>query len=179
MSEESQDNSSKNKEFFELYGQCQIRILSFLFVMVHNETDAEDLLQDTATVMLEKFETFQKGTNFTAWGIMIAKNKALNFLRKNSKSRPYLNDELYTRITELEMQDKEDMTDRSIALDKCFRELEKPDQEILKMRYYQEHSMKKIAELLGRSKTGIYHTLARIHDLLYRCIKNTMATGQV
>jgi hypothetical protein len=35
--------------------------------------------------------------------------------------------------------------------------------------------MKKIAEFYGRSKTGIYHTMARIHSMLHGCIKVTMA----
>lgn len=35
MDLKSQNNASRNRLFFELYGQCQTRILSFLFVMVH------------------------------------------------------------------------------------------------------------------------------------------------
>ena len=179
MDKKLREYSNKNKDFFDLYGQCQMRILSFLYVMVHNENDAEDLLQDTAATMLEKYGTFQKGTNFTAWGITIAKNKALNFLRSSAKSRPRFSDDVYNRIVELEVKEGDTVSDRAIALDRCLKKLESADLEILKMRYYKELSMKKIAEILGRSKTGIYHTMARIHNLLAVCIKQTMRMEEV
>lgn len=179
MDKTERERHSRNKEFFDLYGQCQLRILSFLYVMVHNESDAEDLLQDTAATMLENFHTFKKGTNFTAWGIMIAKNKALNFLRKKTKSRARFSNEIYERIVELETKEEDKVYDRSVALDKCLKKLESTDLEVLKMRYYKEYPMKKIAEVLGRSKTGIYHTLARIHNLLAVCIKQTMRMGEI
>ena len=77
-------NNSRNREFFKLYGQCQNHVFSILYMLVHNEADAEDLLQDTAATLLEKFDQYEEGTNFRAWAVTIAKNKALNVLRKNS-----------------------------------------------------------------------------------------------
>jgi RNA polymerase sigma-70 factor, ECF subfamily len=165
----------RNKQFFELYGQCQKRIFSFLFIMVHNEADAEDLFQDTAAAMLENFDSYTPGTNFTAWGLTIARNKAITFLRKNAKAFPCFNDDLYERIAEAETKDQDSFADRAAALEKCLNKLDSIDQKILNLRYEQDYSMKRIAELFGRSKTGLYHTLARIHNVLHQCVKITMA----
>ncbi len=173
------DSKSRNREFFELYGQCQNRVFSVLFMLLHNESDAEDLLQDTAATMLEKFDQYKPGTNFTAWAITIAKNKALNFLQKNARVRPSFRDDIYERIAELEVKEEEQFSDRTSALQKCLKKLVVLDQNILEMRYHQEFSMKKIAEHLGRSKTGIYHTMARIHTLLHRCVKKSMSGGRL
>lgn len=179
MGKSDQNQTNRNKEFFDLYGQCQMRVLSFLYVMVHNENDAEDLLQETAATMLEKFDTFEQGTNFTAWAIVIAKNKAYNFLNRNAKSRPLFSSDLYDRIVEMEITQGDAVSERASALDKCVKMLDGGDREILKMRYYKELPMKKIAETLGRSKTGIYHSLARIHNMLAGCIRQAMRTGLV
>lgn len=178
MQDENKEILSRNRQFFEFYGRSQYRLLSFLFMMVHNETDAEDLLQDTAATMLEKFEQYQQGTNFTAWGMMIAKNKAINFLNKNAKTRPQFRQDLYERISEIEMKESEDNSQRAAAMKKCLEKIQDADKKILQMRYEDDCSMKKIASILGRSKTGIYHTLARIHSLLNNCIKTQM-TGQI
>ncbi len=175
MSEEV--HNSRNREFFRLYGQCQNSIFSILFMLVHNEADAEDLLQDTAATMLERFDQYEQGTNFRAWAMTIARNKALNFLKRNSRVRPLLNSDIYERIAELEIREDEQFSERASALQKCFNKLEATDRNILQMRYQQDYSMKKISELLGRSKTGIYHTMARIHSLLYRCVKARMSGG--
>lgn len=179
MNDGMSNKTTRNKRFFELYGQCQNRLFSFLFMMVHNEADAEDLLQDTAATMLEKFETYELGTNFTAWGMTIAKNKAINFLRKNLKTRPQFRDDFYERIAQLETREKDTFSDRALAMETCLKRLEDPDKKMLQMRYEQEYSMKKIAEVFGRSKTGIYHTMARIHNLLHNCIKLKMTSGQI
>lgn len=179
MNDGPQDNPNKNREFFELYGRCQTRVFSFLFMMVHNEADAEDLLQDTMATMFENFDKFQQGTNFTAWGMTIARNKAINFMRKNANVRPFLKDDLYEQIAELEMKEEEDFSARSVALEKCLKKLVDLDRKFLQMRYQQELPMKKISELLGRSKTGVYHTMSRIHDVLFRCIKRVMAVERI
>jgi len=179
MNDDINNNLGKNRRFFELYGQCQNRLFSFLFMMVHNEQDAEDLLQDTAASMLEKFETYEPGTNFTAWSMTIAKHKAINFLRRNAKTRPRFRDDFYERIAQLESREDDHFSDRALAMETCLKRLEGPDKRILQMRYEQEHSMKKIAEILGRSKTGIYHTMARIHNLLLSCIRAEMTNGQI
>ena len=174
MSRDSHKNTDTNRIFFQLYGNCQNRIFGFLLMMVHNENDAEELLQETAAAMWEKFDNFEQGTNFTAWAITIARHKAINFLRKKTRLRPLLSDDIYKRISELEAKEEEDNSDRASALKKCMKTLKDSDQKLLQMRYEYEMSMSNIAELFGRSKIGIYQTLARIHNLLYLCIKKTM-----
>ena len=172
------EDKIRNKEFFKLYGQCQDRVYSFLCMLVHNESDAEDLLQDTAASMLENFDDFKAGSNFTAWAMTIAKNKAFNFIKRNSRVRPMLSDDIYDLLVEAEEKDDEVFDERASCLQKCFGKLNEQDRDLLMKRYYQEYPMKKIAEILGRSKTGIYHTLARIHTLLHKCVKAEMVKGQ-
>lgn len=174
MDNESQVNP-RNKQFFELYGQCQHRLYSFLLILVHNEADAEDLFQDTAAAMLENFDSYAHGTNFTAWSMTIARNKAVSFLRKNAKSFPCFSDEIYNRFAEAEMKDQDCFPERAAALEKCIGKLDAVDQKIVQLRYEQDYSMNRIAELFGRSKTGLYHTLARIHNVLHQCVRTTMS----
>ena len=168
--------SERHELFFQLYGNCQNKLYSFLYMMLHNENDAEDIQQETAAAMWEEFENFKEGTNFTAWAITIARNKAINFIKKNSRSRALLRDEFYTRITEYIKNDKDDYSDRASAMRDCVKKLEESDQKILKMRYDSNIATQKVAEILGRSKKGIYHTMARIHSVLHDCIKRNLAS---
>ena len=56
----------RHAEFLRLYTKYQHRILSYIFVLVPNRTDAEDLLQDTAVLLWAKFDEFESGTDFAA-----------------------------------------------------------------------------------------------------------------
>lgn len=164
----------KHRLFFQLYGRCQHYLHGFLFMMVHSESDAEDLLQETAATMWEHFDKFQPGTNFAAWGFKIAKSKAINFIKRNALTRPHLSAHLYERIADLERQEKNDMNGRQDALRRCVKKLKELDRKFLEIHYEQNAGMKKMAEMYGRSTTGIYHTMARIHTALHKCIQRTL-----
>ena len=70
------DNTNAGYEaFLQLLTANQSRIMGFILAMVPNRSVADDILQETTLLMWEKFKNFQDGTNFTAWGISIAKNK--------------------------------------------------------------------------------------------------------
>ena len=170
------DNSpeERHKIFFQLYANYQNRLLGYLYMMLHNENDAEDILQETAATLWEQFDTFEPGTNFSAWATRIARNKALNFLKKNSRSRVHFGDDFYDRISVIEVEDDQALSERSQALKKCLKKLSKTDMELLSVRYIKGSPMKTIAETFGRSKTGIYHSMARIHNLLHSCIERSL-----
>jgi RNA polymerase sigma-70 factor, ECF subfamily len=57
-------------------------LYNFACWLVHNSSDAEDLVQDTYLKALRSFASFQSGTNFRAWIFQILRN---NFLSSCSK----------------------------------------------------------------------------------------------
>jgi RNA polymerase sigma factor (sigma-70 family) len=57
-------------------------LYNFARWLVHNSTDAEDLVQETYLKALRGFASFQPGTNFRAWMFRILRN---NFLSSCSK----------------------------------------------------------------------------------------------
>src|SRR5712691_4502205 len=57
-------------------------LYNFARWLVHNQNDAEDLVQETYLKALRSFASFQPGTNFRAWIFQILKN---TFLSSRSK----------------------------------------------------------------------------------------------
>jgi RNA polymerase sigma-70 factor (ECF subfamily) len=165
---------TKSQLFFQLFIGCQNRIYTFLLMMVHNDSDAEDLLQETASAMWEHFDEFEQDRSFTAWGIGIARNKALNFLRKNVATRAHFKEETYTRIIEIATQNPDNQAEHLKALKTCLEKLQPLDRKMITLRYERNVAIKKIGEIFGRSPAGIYKTMARIHAVLERCVKAAM-----
>lgn len=165
---------SEKTQFIEYYAREQKRIFLYILSMVHHQSDAEDILQQTASEMWSQFDRFEKGTNFVSWGIAIAKYKVLGYWKKQRKQRQFLSLEVYEQVAR-ELQNAEGRSDnRKSALQGCLKKLKESDRQMLSMHYEGGLSYLGIAEQLNRSKTGIYKIMARVHADLQRCIKRTL-----
>ena len=77
----SQDNKSL-PGFEELAMPLFDSLYNFARWLVHNQNDAEDLVQETYLKALRSFASFQPGTNFRAWMFRILKNTFLSSCSK-------------------------------------------------------------------------------------------------
>ncbi len=76
--------------FEELYRGTSRGVFAFLYAMVRNRWDAEDLTQDTYLKIKIHIGQYRRGTDFRAWMFQIAKNLALNHLKAASRVAPLL-----------------------------------------------------------------------------------------
>jgi RNA polymerase sigma-70 factor, ECF subfamily len=160
--------------FIELYSREQKKIFLYILGMIHRQSDAEDILQQTASDMWRLFERFEKGTNFASWGIEIAKYRILSYRKIQSKSRLFLSQEVYDQVAGELQNDESHFGKRTNALQGCLKKLKESDRKMLSMHYEDSLSYTKIAEQLNLSKLGIYKVMARIHTNLKRCIDQTL-----
>ena len=84
---------SQTENFLHLLMANHRRIYAFILGMIANRSDADDLMQETTTVMWRKFGEFEGGTDFVAWGVTIAKYRILNYRQKNRHTRIQFSDE--------------------------------------------------------------------------------------
>ena len=77
----SQDDKSL-PGFEELAMPLFNSLYNFARWLVHNQNDAEDLVQETYLKALRSFASFQRGTNFRAWMFRILKNTFLSSCSK-------------------------------------------------------------------------------------------------
>jgi len=75
-------NDTSGTGFEELAMPLLDSLYNFARWLAHNETDAEDLVQDTYLKALGSFASFQQGTNFRAWMFKILKNTFLSSCSK-------------------------------------------------------------------------------------------------
>ncbi len=60
-------------------------LFNFAFYLTGNESDADDLVQDTMLRAFRAISTYQQGTNARAWLFKIAKNHFINDYRKRTR----------------------------------------------------------------------------------------------
>lgn len=162
--------------FARLLEQSRGRIFGYLLAIVQNFADAEDLYQQTALVLWEKFSQFELGTDFGSWATSIAHFNAMNFLRRRSRRKQLFSEAALDRLAATEAQLKSsDLELRSSALDFCLETLSHRQRQLLGMRFDGERSLQDIAAAERRSVAAVSMTLTRIRKSLLSCIERRVA----
>lgn len=159
--------------FFQLFIANQQRLYAYILASVHNYSEADDIMQETATVLWRRFGEFQEGTSFIAWGISIARNHILRYFNERKRSRLQFDNDLLQQLADLTLEDTE--SGRFAVLKKafreCFEQLSENNRNMLRLRYKDGAKIKDIANSMHKPVQAIYKTVSRVHDALQRCIE--------
>lgn len=164
--------------FFQLFMSCQKNLYAFILASVRNYNDADDILQDTATVMWRKFNEFDKNTNFTAWGISISKNLIKKYYSERKRSRIQFNDKLFQKISKTMEKSVGQVDRRQEALKRCSKKLNDSGHTLIDMRYGNGMTIKAISKRLNRSVESLYKAISRLQDALQKCINKELLKSE-
>jgi RNA polymerase sigma-70 factor, ECF subfamily len=164
----------KGIEFVELLTQHQRSLYGYIYTMVRNSSDSDDLLQETNVVLWNKRQEYKMGTSFTAWACRIAFYKIQNFLRSKGRSRVFFSDKLLSKLSDLHINREELHTIHTTMLVYCLEKLSLASQQLLKLCYDETHTIQEVAEQLGRPAGSVYNTLSQIRFKLWKCIQNAL-----
>jgi RNA polymerase sigma-70 factor (ECF subfamily) len=166
-------------DFMKLVFENERRIYAYIYVLVPNQVEADDLFQDTVTVMWEKYKEYIPKSDFGAWGVGIAYNMVRNYRRKKARSRLRFAEDVEQFIEGDASKALSTLDYRLDALKLCLSKLDTEDKKIIRLKYEQNWSAKEIAEKIGYSMKNIYVKLARANDFLVRCIRISLAEQNV
>jgi RNA polymerase sigma-70 factor (ECF subfamily) len=172
------DDAARYGEFIHLFSQHHSHILAYIYKLVHDHHDADDLFQRTSIVLWTRFDTYESGSNFLAWARQIAYFEACNFLRTSGRRRLRFNDDLLEMLAD-EQQDLADESDRRLeALTGCMRKLGGKDREVVRQAYNGEQTIKELADMLGWATQTLYNRLGRIRKQLMECVEQKLAVEE-
>jgi RNA polymerase sigma-70 factor (ECF subfamily) len=166
------DESRDPLAFSDLLRDARSRVFGYLLALVQNMADAEDLYQQTALLLWEKFDQYQPGTDFGSWATTVAHFTALNFLRRQSRRRHLFSEAALQRLSEIQNDLKSsDCTARGEALAHCVAALPEGERRLVRMRYEGERSIEDIARNEQRTVGAVYTALSRIRKALLACVE--------
>ncbi len=138
-----------------------------------NDADlAKDIAQDCWTTIISRMHTLKDINSFGSWALRIVYSKSLDELRKGSRKRK--NQEEYAKDYDREtvVESEVDRYNLKITLLKCINGLSVHQQEVIKLFYVEEYSLKEISELLnistGTAKSRLFHA----RENLKKSLKN-------
>ncbi len=162
----AEESSQAVINFTELYHKNATPVFYYLYSLVHNITDAEDLTSQTFVTALENLSKLRDPLNFTPWIFTIARNKAFDFFRK-SQRRPIVDydEELDQRKAvgrELCQTDQDRLRD----LERLISRLDPLEQEYLRLRIVADLPFAEIALILSEPETRIKKKYYRLLERL-------------
>jgi RNA polymerase sigma-70 factor, ECF subfamily len=170
----STGNKSFSVEFLRLFVVHQKSIYTYILALVHNPSEAEDIMQDVVALMWERFDEFKTGTNFGAWGVTIARYKVLEYHHRKKSEYAFFSDQLFDYLSQISSERINTIENQTKALQQCLLKLRESDRALIQHRYENGLSVKQIAENMQRSAAGMYKVMARIHHALLRCVRLTL-----
>ena len=158
--------------------QHQRRIFSYIYTLVPDRHDAEDILQETSLVICDKFHEFQSGSDFVAWACQIAWWRVRASRQKFARSKVIFDDSVLEAVANTAATMAEEIDLRHSALEQCLRKLHQRDRELIMTRYEPGCDVTEAASRSGRSLVAAYKALGRIRKLLLDCVTNQLTTNQ-
>jgi RNA polymerase sigma-70 factor (ECF subfamily) len=169
----------KNAEFAARLREHQTQLFGYIYSLVRDLDDADDLFQQTSLVLWDKFELFDPSKSFVAWACGVARFEVSNFLRSRSRKRLYFTDELGMILIDAhEELEHERLEERRAALAGCMKKLRVGDQQLLDDCYGRSARIPEIARGRGRSSQSIHNSLRRIRRALFECMSRSLALGE-
>ncbi|HYG73807.1 MAG TPA: sigma-70 family RNA polymerase sigma factor [Planctomycetota bacterium] len=178
-----QDAAAGSVEAFsELVLLHQGRVRAYLGRYVRDAATADDLAQEVFLAAYRTLNTYSGSSTLGVWLIGIARNRALTFLRDESRRKTRESGRFEAqmvewRIEQAEAQD-EKLSNREItALEACVKTLPEHSSKLVSEYYFKARNLVDIAKELGRKESAVRMNLLRVRHALKDCIENRLLSG--
>jgi RNA polymerase sigma factor (sigma-70 family) len=146
------------------------RIFSIAYSVLGNASDSEDIAQETIMRGFERMGSLKKPEKFSGWISQIAKNLALDFLRKSERKNRQLNED-HQIIAAPRESDNRDLNMVIAKLPLKFRQT-------LMLYYFNGENSSEVAELLGLTAHGVRSRLRRARVMLHKLLTEGGENGK-
>jgi RNA polymerase sigma-70 factor, ECF subfamily len=171
------DRAERADEFAALFSRHARQVYGYILTLTPHWADAEDVFQETSTIIWQKFGEFESGTNFIAWACRIAYYRAIWFHERQKKLAIPFGRQFFDLVAAETLSQQDVLEDRHSALADCIKRLVERDRELVEHAYAEGTTIKDAAVQLGRSPDAVYKALKRIHRELFECVEAAMGNG--
>jgi len=164
----------RTQEFLELLTQHDRALSVYVYSLVQNSVEADDILQQTKMTLWRCFDQFETGTHFLAWARKTAFHQVLTFRRQKKREHLPLSEE----TLELLHHEVEKLGDqgegRREALKACLAKLPTAHRQMVMLRYFEDLEIDQVAERVKSTVAAVYRALSRIRLTLHQCVEKQL-----
>jgi RNA polymerase sigma-70 factor (ECF subfamily) len=156
-------------------------IFNFIFRMVHDREQVEDLTQEAFIKAFSSLKSFNEEYAFSTWLYKIATNNCIDYIRKRKLQMYSINKPIESRDSDFtfELPDESYEADRELIDDQRARMLKEaieqlPDKyrRVIHLRHVDEKSYEEIAAMLKLPIGTVKAHIFRAREMLYKQLKH-------
>lgn len=152
------------------------QLFGYIFSLVRNLADAEDLFQETCVALWEQFDRFAIGTNFAAWSATVARFRVLKFLERRPRPKVAFSEAAHSHLLQVAAEaDPQQQDARREALALCVEKLPERQRTLVWEVYSGKAQVAQVAGKLRRTTHSVYSSLRHIRAILLRCVEDALA----
>ena len=171
-SRQSGTSSAAQQRFLSLFLRSEREIYRYVAALVPNVLDAEDIVQQTAISLWEKFDAYDPAQPFTPWACRFALNKVRQWIERRQRWQALLEgglaEELAQRLEEL----RPELEIRLRHLEGCLKKLPEDQRSLVEGPYYRRDPIETLAGASNRSVAATYKALQRVRQTLQGCMES-------
>lgn len=168
--------SNRNARFVREFACHEEAIRAYVRRLVPSRSDCDDILQEVAMILWEKFDEFHEGGNFRSWAFGFARYKVLSWLRDNGRRRLVLDSDVVSMIADESIEEDSYLEQQRLAFRSCFGKLPDDQRTLIANAYRKDMTIQDIAATSGRTTAGFYQWLYRMRQMLLECVQRTLAS---
>src|SRR5881394_2146450 len=133
---QSGDQSAAQQRFLSLFLRSEREIFRYVAVLVPNVTDVEDIVQQTAMALWEKFDAYDPNQPFTPWACRFALNKARQWIERRQRWQALLDHGLAEELAQRRQELQPEFEQRLKHLEGCLGNLPAAQRSLVEGYYY-------------------------------------------
>lgn len=161
-------------EFVILWTRYQPEVRRYIGMFVRKSADADDILQQTASRLWEKFEEYDSERPFVPWAIGFAYYEVLSWRQKQGRDRLVFSEQILAQLHTTIRQESSLLEIRRRALDGCLQKLSVKERQLILQRYAEHGAIQKEANRSRVSRHKLYYAIEKLRMRLLACIDDTM-----
>jgi len=119
----SEDKNAAQQRFLSLFLRSEREIFRYVAALVPNVADAEDIVQQTALALWEKFDSYDPNQPFTPWACRFALNKTKQWIERRQRWQALLEGGLVEELAQRREELRPEIETRLKHLEGCFNKL--------------------------------------------------------
>jgi len=175
----------EDQAYRQLMEKYHDQIYNFIYRMVHDREQVEDLTQEAFIKAFQSLRSFNEEFAFSTWLYKIATNNSIDFIRRRKLQMYSIDKPVESRDSDFTFElpdetyeaDKEVIrTQRAAMLQEAVNELPEKYRRVIQLRHMEERSYEEIAKILklpiGTVKAHIFRAREILYKQLRRRIRN-------
>jgi RNA polymerase sigma-70 factor (ECF subfamily) len=167
----------RHQQFLRLFMASEPAVRAFVRSLVPTLADANDVMQEVAIVLWEKFTEYETSEDFRRWAFGVAKFKVLSWQRDRMRDRHVFGLEMTDLLASDAEHHSARLESQREALQNCLHKLSADQRTLIDSAYAPLVRIDELARKVGLTAMALYKKLHRIRILLVECTQREIARG--